>query len=63
VAEYSFQSPIEINDTSELNDNWKSLKMCITSAADKVIGKALQERRNASFDEECQEVTRKKNQV
>jgi hypothetical protein len=37
--------------------------MCITSAADEVIGKTPQERKKAWFDEECQEATRKKNEV
>jgi hypothetical protein len=60
VAELLGQSPVEINDTSDLNDDWKSLKMCITSAADEVIGETPQERKKAWFDEECQEATRKK---
>jgi hypothetical protein len=63
VAKLLGQSPIVINDTSDLNDDWKSLKICITSAADKVIGKAPQERKKAWFDKECQEATRKKNEV
>jgi hypothetical protein len=61
VAELLGQSPIEINDTSDLNDDWKSLKMCITYAADEVIQKAPQEMKKAWFDGECQEATRKKN--
>jgi hypothetical protein len=43
--------------STDLNDNWKSLKMCIMSAADEVIGKAPQEGKKAWFDEECQETT------
>jgi hypothetical protein len=49
MAELLDQCPIEINDTSNINDNWKSLKMCITSAVDEVIGKAPQERKKESI--------------
>jgi AAA+ ATPase superfamily predicted ATPase len=37
--------------------------MCITSAADKVIGEAPEGGKKAWFDEECQEASRKKNEV
>jgi hypothetical protein len=57
------QSSIGITETSDVNDDWKYLRMCIISAADEVIGKIPQEERKAWFDEECQEITRKKNEI
>jgi hypothetical protein len=52
------QSSIRITDTSNVNDDWKFLRMCIISAADEVIGKIPQGQRKAGFDEECQEIKR-----
>ena len=40
-AELLDQSTIEIKDNSDLNDNQKSLKMCITSAADQITRKGM----------------------
>jgi hypothetical protein len=57
------QSSIGITDTSNVNDDWKFLRMCIISAADEVIGKTPQEERKSWFDEEYQEITRKKTEI
>jgi hypothetical protein len=63
VTELLGRPSIEITDTSAVNDVWKLLKTCIISAADEVIGKLPQGRKKTWFDEECQEVTRKKNEI
>jgi hypothetical protein len=57
------QSSIGITDTSDVNDGWKFLRTCIISAADEIIGKIPQGERKAWFDEECQEITRNKNEI
>jgi hypothetical protein len=57
------QSSTGITDTSDVNDDWKFLRTCTISAADEVIGKIPQGERKAWFDEECQEITRKKNEI
>jgi hypothetical protein len=52
-----------VTHTSDLNDDAKSQKTWINSAADDVIGKPPQGRRKTWFDQECQEVTRQKNEI